>query len=196
MSTKDIQAQRSGSYAQPVPPSESTLSNEDDMRFILAKTCCHRERMNLKDMSLVKAHPRPIHSPVFIIELYRYYACLLVILGGENLSVGLRIMKGRDDKELVWPFNMIVMFRLRNLNGREDLVRMFRCDRNISRLKEAVSRPKTDMNLAIGFPCLVSQQRLDSEGFIRNNKISLECYLFPKDAKIDHRAEYPSIIKT
>lgn len=165
------------------------------MQFLLVKTCCHREKMHLKDFTWRKMQLRPVYSPVFIIKKYRYYACLLVQLSDEIMSVGIRLMKGKEDKNLVWPFNMIVMFRLKNLNDGQDVVKMFRSDRNASRLKESVWRPKTDMNAPIGFQSFISKQRLEDEGFVRNDQIRLDCYFFPRDAKIDHVADYPSVIK-
>ncbi len=179
----------------PALPSKFSRDYEDLTHFLCETTYCHLEEVHINNMEeILSGEPRTINSHIFSVKLYEYRMCLQVRIG-TDISIGIILMKGRNDKSLVWPFNMIVLFRLKNLSGGECRVKMFRCDKNGSKIKEAISKPKSEMNAAVGFSHFISKQCLRSEGFIRKNQILLECYLFPKDAKINKPAELPSIIK-
>lgn len=136
-----------------------------------------------------ESNPRVINSPPFTVTNCAmslcYKMCIRVKISKTDVAIGVAIMSGANDRQLLWPFSMIVMFRLINQRGKEDRVKVFRSDRNGHRLKESLSKPKTDkMNLAMGFPSFVPRQCLSPDGFIKEDSIVLESYLFPKDTKM------------
>ena len=143
---------------------------------------------------LSETNSRTVNSHIFTAQ--GYCVCIQVGFGAEQISAGIALMKGTNDKSQAWPFNMIVIFRLKNLSGGKHFVRMFRCDRNTSRCREALLRPRSHMNPAIGFPCFISRTRLLNEGFVKNNEMLLQCYIFPKDTKINQEPDYPTVIKS
>lgn len=183
------------SFSQPLPEFTSPLQREKDIDFLMKISNSQCEKVPIKYMAKILSEDRGrlINTPPFIARLHGCTLCLHVALDQKNVSIGIKLMKGDRDKQLAWPFNMIVVLRLENQSGGEDRVKMFRCEKNLH-LKDSLLRPKTDMNLPVGYQYFIPRQQLQ-DGFVKNNAMLLKCYLFPKDAKINLCSEYPSIIR-
>jgi hypothetical protein len=181
-----------------VPELTWPLKKHKNFDFLVKLTHCQFEEMVVEDINLMLTghNDLPVQSPPFQVKHHGCNSCLHLALIQGKFSMGMAIMKGDRDKHIPWPFNMIVIFQLKNQSaGGQDEVKMFRCDKNGSRLKDSLMRPKASKNLPMGFPQFITQERLVEDGFVKNNTIIMRCYLFPKDAKIDLHPHYPSIIK-
>ena len=184
------------SVSEPVPHGISSLRVEDDLKFLLDATFCDPYKIAIKNMQAILSGDHEVNDTPFVGDHLKYKLCLYVRSHKGYLAIGLRILKSDGDKNLVWPFKSIVVFRLINQSGEtEDIIKMFRSEKNASQLKDGLSKPKKVMNLPIGYPCFISRERLQGDGFIRDNKMVVACYIFPKDTKINCRSEYPSIIR-
>ena len=111
-----------------------------------------------------------------------YRMCVRVYFNGDGkgkgafLSVFLVIMKGEYDRtvEIVWPFNRRVTFNLANpVRGGENIVASISTGTKTRAKDPAFQRPKTEMNIPIGFPQFVSHKKLYSGGFVQNDSIFL-----------------------
>ena len=180
-----------------MPGSRSGVDKEDCLRFLLKTTGSDRREEIIPNMERLLSSDAPgsINCPPFIINHHDYRACLQVRLPGESVSLSVAIVKSEKDKNLTWPFGMTVIFRLVNQSSRKHREKMFRCDKNGSRLRECLSKPKGAMNLAMGYPQFISKQCLVEEGFVRNNAMIVECYFIPKDTKVSLPSEVPSVIR-
>ena len=186
------------SVSEPVPRGISCLRAEGDLKFMLKTTSCDSNDIVVEDMQVILSEDRlcEINGTPFIGDYQRYRLCLYVRNHKGYFAIGLRIMKSDNDKNLVWPFKNLVVFRLINQSGKkEDEIKMFHSGKNGSRLKDGLSKPKKDMNLPIGYPRFISKERLLCDGFIRDNIMLMSCYIFPKDTKITWPSEYPSMIR-
>lgn len=127
------------SFSQPVPRLTSSLEREGDIDFLMSAMGCHCQEMTVKNMSQIVStgeRERVIHSPPFIVQ-DAYKLCLHVALSQNDVAIAIKIMKGERDKQLAWPFNYIVIFRLKNQGGGQDKAKMFRCEKNGFRLKNS-----------------------------------------------------------
>ncbi len=113
----------------------------------------------------------------------------------EDVSLSIVIMKGERDRNLPWPFDYQVLFRLINQRGNYDIRKMFRSDTNGARFKDALQKPKSESNLPLGFPKFAKRCNLLEQGFVRENVMQMECYVFKKESKLNLKPEMPSIIK-
>ena len=185
------------SFSQQLPEFISSLKMHEKADFLELITYCQCEEMLMKNMNQIMSRERcrPVHSRPFIAKHHGCKFCLHVAMDKGNVSVGIQLMKGDRDKHLVWPFSMIVIVELKNQDGGKDRVKMFRCEKNRTQLKDSLMRPKNDINLPMGYPNFIAQQHLLKEGFVKNDMMLLRCYLFPKDAKINLQSECPTIIR-
>ncbi len=193
-----VQEEGDPSFSKPHPDFRSPLEPLSELDFLKGATCCCDEKIQINNMQqmLLEDTPSAIHSRPFLLKApHGYKVCTRVMIDQENISIGIMIMKGENDKLLAWPFNKIVVLRLENQGAGCDAVKMFRCDENGSLLKESLERPENDMNLAMGYPQFISRQELIDGDFVKNNAMVLNCYFFPRDAKIDCPECSPSIIK-
>lgn len=191
---KPVPQEGSHSFSQQVPECASVFSKQQPLKFVLKTTLSHYELITIHDMEKALSHSRVINCPPFTVDHHGYKICPQIRLD-EHLSFAIAIMKADEDKHLVWPFSMIVILRVINQSCGNHRERMFRCVKNKDRLKECLTRPKGIMNAAMGYPQFMSHHCLVNNGFIRNNCMQLECYLFPKDALINHPSEVPSVIR-
>ena len=165
--------------------------------FLLRTTSSDRHEETVTNMEklLSGGTPRPIYCPPFTINQHHYRACLQVRLPKESVSLSVVIMESEKDKNPTWPFGMTVILRLVNQSGQKHREKMFRCDKNGSRLRECLTKPKSIMNPGMGYPQFISKQCLVEEGFVRNNAMIVECYFIPKDTKVSLPSEVPSVIR-
>ena len=91
---------------------------------------------------------------------------------GSHLSLFLVIMKSEYDDLLEWPFTKKVRFTLINQESRS-----FDIEENMTPNKDSSSfqKPRKEMNIASGCPLFVRLDRLERDGFIKNNSLFIEC---------------------
>ena len=130
------------------------------------------------------------------IEQYRYWAQLVFIIAPKHVSVGFSLMKGKHDSNLLWPFSMMVTFKLANIDDKKSRKRGFRSDINSLKFPECLSQPKSGFNTAIGFADFVSVGTLNN-GFIKNNTLMIMARITSKEYVpfSDIKLELPTIIK-
>ena len=94
---------------------------------------------------------------------------------GKNthLSVFIIIMKGEYDAILPWHFSKKVMFTLIDqqdeLGKRENKTMEF-----IGQNTSSFTRPTTEENIGIGFPCFISHEELKSQHYIVDDTLFLQ----------------------
>ena len=115
-----------------------------------------------------------LHSAPCMTSDYGYKFCLKVYLNGDgagentHLSLFLVIMKSDYDNMLEWPFQHNVTLALVNQQNRKrDIVK----DIIPNRESESFHKPKKDYNIASGLPMFVSIEKLESEGFLKDDCI-------------------------
>ncbi len=118
-----------------------------------------------------------IFSLPFFTGRYGFKMCLrLYILGdgaGKNthMSMLFHIMKGEFDNIQVWPFTHRVTFKLINQRGGRDILDGFEPDP----LGSSFSKPKSDMNRAVGCTKFVSHSDLKNGGYIVEDTVFIKC---------------------
>ena len=194
-----IQETGNPSFSVRVPPLHpESLELYREINFLMKLTSSHRESMKIQNISSLLSQKKAIirNVPFVLKSKFAYKLCMHVSIGENgHFSVSVMILKGEHDKSLPWPFIMSVVFRLVNQEFKQDKVGMFRCDRNATRFKDSLYRPKGPSNPPLGFPMFISKQMLLDGGFVKENSICLECYLFPKETKLSLDSELPAIIK-
>lgn len=189
------------SMSEQVPQFVSRVTAQDNLNFILKSTSICFYEMRIPNVNKILDERMKINSPPFMVTLkgMNIYRVCMQIRFGEHISVALAIMKGENDRApgVSWPFNRNVVFRLVSLHGdgKSDKLKAFRTDTNGSRLKNALSRPKTTINPPMGFPMFLPQQCLQQDGFIKDNSICVQCLILPKEVELTHPPEMPVIIK-
>jgi len=124
---------------------------------------------------------RALHSAPCFTSKYGYKFCLRLYLHGDgmgrgtHLSLFLVIMKSEYDNILEWPFQKKVKFTLINQENRlqDHIEKMFP-----SKDSSSFQKPKKEMNIASGCPLFISIDRLEKEGFLKDDSLFL-------DVKID-----------
>ena len=110
---------------------------------------------------------------------YGYKMCLrLYIMGngtgkGTHLSLFFVVMRGEFDNILQWPFTHKVTFKLINQAGGRDIIDTFQPDP----MSTSFRKPKSDMNIASGYPRFVSHTELERGGFIVDDTIFIKCFV-------------------
>jgi len=115
-----------------------------------------------------------LHSAPCYTSEYGYKFCLRVYLDGDgagqgtHLSLFLVIMKSEHDNILKWPFQKKVKFTLINQQNRNrDHVDEIIPNKN----SESFQKPRKDMNIASGLPLFIEINRLENEGFLKDNSL-------------------------
>jgi len=124
---------------------------------------------------------RALHSAPCFTSKYGYKFCLRLYLHGDgmgrgtHLSLFLVIMKSEYDNILEWPFQKTVKFALINQENRskDHVEKMFP-----SKDSSSFQKPKKEMNIASGCPLFIPIERLEKEGFLKDDSLFL-------DVKID-----------
>ena len=91
---------------------------------------------------------------------------------GTHLSLFFVVMRGEFDNILQWPFTHKVTFKLINQVGGEDII-----VETLQPDPTSVSfrKPKSDMNIASGYPHFVSPTQLEAEDVIIDDTIFIKC---------------------
>lgn len=90
---------------------------------------------------------------------------------GTHLSLFIVIMKSEYDNLLEWPFTKQVQFSLINQTDRQnDIVEKLTGNKDSSSFK----KPVKDMNIASGCPLFASLDRLEKDGFVKDDSLFIE----------------------
>ena len=115
-----------------------------------------------------------LHSAPCFTSEYGYKFCLRAYLDGDGLGTGTHlslfivIMKSDHDSILEWPFQKKVNFTLINQQNRKrDYTEKMVADKE----SPSFQRPKQDMNIASGCPLFIALDRLDAEGFLKEDSL-------------------------
>jgi len=118
-----------------------------------------------------------LHSAPCFTHQYGYKFCLRVYLNGDgmgkgsHLSLFLVIMKSEYDNVLQWPFKKTVKFTLVNQQNRDkDVVERMVPNRDSS----SFQKPRKEMNVASGCPLFFEIDRLDGEGFLKEDSLFID----------------------
>jgi len=115
-----------------------------------------------------------LYSPPFRTSSHGYRMCMRIYLNGDGSGKGTYIslffvlMRSEHDNLLEFPFHQSVRFTLINQVMRSDsITEAFAPDLN----SQSFQRPKSDMNVASGFPKFAKQAVLHDENFTKGNAI-------------------------
>ena len=98
----------------------------------------------------------------------------------KHMSVYFKILKGKYDAVLPWPFRKTVTFTLidqeENQIHKENYVMTLSYNQRYS---DAYARPVTDSNIANGFPTFISHQELRRKHYIDDDTLFLQVHTGP-----------------
>ena len=115
-----------------------------------------------------------LHSAPCFTSEYGYKFCLRAYLDGESegegthLSLFFVLMKTDHDNILEWPFQKKIKLTLINQQNRSrDLTKEILPKGN----EESFQKPRKEMNIASGFPMFIEIDRLQDEGFLKDESL-------------------------
>ena len=118
-----------------------------------------------------------LHSAPCLTADYGYRFCLRIYLNGDgigegtHLSLFLVIMKSDYDNTLEWPFQKKISITLVNQQNRKrDLVQEIVPNED----SECFHKPKKDYNVATGLPYFAPIDKLESDGFLKDDCIFID----------------------
>ena len=117
-----------------------------------------------------------VYSPAFFTSQFGYKLGLRLYLNGygttkgTHLSLFIYIMKGEYDAVLSWPFQQKVTLMLLDQDKRENIVEAFIPEPS----SPSYQQPKTEMNVASGFPKFAPQSVLSNSSYVRNDALYLK----------------------
>ena len=121
-----------------------------------------------------------LYSPPFRTSTHGYRMCMRIYLNGDGsgkgtyLSLFFVLMRSEHDNLLEFPFRQSVRFTLINQVTRSDsITEAFAPDLN----SQSFQRPKSDMNVASGFPKFAKQAVLHDENFTKGNAIFIKAHV-------------------
>ncbi|XP_066913807.1 TNF receptor-associated factor 3-like [Clytia hemisphaerica] len=127
----------------------------------------HSRRQQVLSGELHALHSAPCYS-----SDYGYKFCLRAYLNGDGVGEGthvslfLVVMKSDHDRVLEWPFQKKVKMTLINQqNRRRDHTEVMTPNKDSA----SFQRPKNDTNVASGCPLFMALDRLDAEGFVKED---------------------------
>ena len=119
-----------------------------------------------------------LYSPPFHTSPHGYRACIRCYLNGDggglesHVSVFFVLMKSEHDNLLKWPFERPVTFELVNQETRsQSITETFMPNKRSS----SFQKPKTEMNLASGFPRFASHEVLLQHQFTKGDAMYIRC---------------------
>ena len=94
-----------------------------------------------------------------------------------HLSIFIRIMKGKNDAFLTWPFYKKVQVTLidqqENANDRKDIVKSFSAHNDL----ECFGKPMNDENRGYGFPQFVSHENLLEGRYVVDDAVFFQVHI-------------------
>ena len=127
-----------------------------------------------------------IYSAPFYTGRNGYKMCIRAYLNGDgsgkgtHLSIFYVIMRGEYDPLLRWPFESKVSLILVDQDRKKDLVQTFKPNAQSS----SFQRPKTDMNVASGFPKFASASVYNNLSYVRDDVMYIKAVV--DTSNIDH----------
>lgn len=119
-----------------------------------------------------------LYSPPFHTSPHGYRMCIRAYLNGDgsgkgtHISVFFVLMKSEHDNLLSWPFKSPVTFQLLNLtNSSNSTSETFMPDLQ----SPSFQQPKSEMNIASGFPRFAKQAVLKDPSFTKGDAIFIRC---------------------
>ena len=118
-----------------------------------------------------------LYSPPFHTSPHGYRMCIRAYLNGDgsgkgsHISVFFVLMKSEHDNLLSWPFRRPVTFQLLNQENQANVSETFMPDTQ----SPSFQQPKSEMNIASGFPRFAKQSVLRDEAFTKGDAIFIRC---------------------
>ncbi|XP_019858616.1 PREDICTED: TNF receptor-associated factor 2-like [Amphimedon queenslandica] len=112
-----------------------------------------------------------IYSPPFYTGRNGYKMCIYAYLNGDgigyntHLSIFFGLMKGEYDPLLKWPFDYEVSLIMVDQDHKRHIVQTFKP----SPTSSSFQRPKSDMNIASGYPKFAELTILDNESYVKED---------------------------
>ena len=133
-------------------------------------------RKRLRDA--VERRTLSLYSPPFYTSPHGYRMCIRAYLNGDgsgrgtHLSVFFVLMRSEHDNLLRWPFSQPVTFTLINqaFPSKSNSETFLPDTRSIS-----FQQPRSEMNVASGFPRFAPQSLLHEENYTKGNSIFIKC---------------------
>ena len=156
------------------PLLQSSLNSTHDGAFLWHITEVRQKIQNAK-----KTNNAMIDSPSFYTGRYGYKMCIRAYLNGAgsgeetHISVFLVLMKSEHDKLLQWPFQSKVNLILIDQHHKKNLIQTFEPDP----LSSSFQKPKTDMNVASGFPEFADLSILDNSSYVDDDEMFIKAVI-------------------
>ena len=119
-----------------------------------------------------------LYSPPFHTSPHGYRMCIRAYLNGDgsgkgtHISVFFVLMKSEHDNLLSWPFKSPVTFQLLNVSSTgSNVTETFMPDLQ----SPSFQQPKSEMNIASGFPRFAKQSVLKDPNYTRGDAIFIRC---------------------
>lgn len=119
-----------------------------------------------------------LYSPPFHTSPHGYRMCMRAYLNGDGSGKGTHIslffvlMKSEHDNLLRWPFKCPVTFQLLNLStSGNHITETFMPDPQ----SRSFHQPKSEMNIASGFPCFAKQSVFKDPNYTKDDTIFIRC---------------------
>jgi len=116
------------------------------------------------------------YSPCFYTSRYGYKMCARLCLNGDGIGRGTHIsvffvvMRSQHDALLRWPFREKVTFMLLDQDNVNHVISAFTPDPKSS----SFQRPRSETNIATGYPMFCSLVQLNSHAYVRDNTMFLK----------------------
>ena len=133
------------------------------------------------------------YSPCFFTSRYGYKMCARIYLNGDamgqgtHISVFFVVMRGQYDALLRWPFRQKVTFMLMDQDNVEHVIDAF---------SSSFQRPRSEINIASGFPMFCSLTELNNHAYVRHDTMFLRIIVDTVDTIENRVCLYCSIYCT
>ena len=139
----------------------------------------HRDAIERRTLSL--------YSPPFHTSPHGYRICIRAYLNGDgsgrgtHISVFFVLMRSEQDNLLHWPFSQPVTFTLISQDAARNISETFLPDAR----SPSFQQPRSEMNIASGFPRFASQSVLNNESYTKGNAVFIKCRVDTKGLQAD-----------
>ena len=156
---------------------------EMDTRFNSLETQCYDGNFiwKITNYSSLKANAKSskqlsIYSQPFYSSRFGYKMCGRIYPNGDGkgkdnyMSFFFVLMKSEYDNLLKWPFKHQVTLTLKDQINGKDISNSFSADES----SISFGKPVSEMNIATGCPCFISQKQLENSPFLIDDSIFLQ----------------------